>query len=104
MQRQQRQRQLNTGTTTSTTTSDSESAITAASFPRTLRLRGESQSHVATVGDSPRIEMPEQEAEDGPASRRVRWDENVVNNEGMGKKSSKGCWLCYPACVTNLTH
>lgn len=91
MQLQQRQRRLNTGTTTSTTTSDSESAINAASFPRTLRLRGESQSHVVTVGDSARTETPEQEAEEESASRRVRWDENVVNNEGMGKKSSKGC-------------
>lgn len=92
MPRQQRQRQLNTGTTTSTTTSDSESAINAASFPRTLRLRGESQSHAVTVGDRSRTETPAQEeAEESSASRRVRWDENVVNNEGMGKKSSKGC-------------
>lgn len=44
-----------------------------------------------TVGDSARTETPEQEAEEESASRRVRWDENVVNNEGMGKKSSKGC-------------
>lgn len=91
MQRQQRQRQLDTGTTTSTTTSDSESAINAASFPRVLRLRGESQSHAATAGENARTETPEQEAQDGSASRRVKWDENVINNEGMGKKSSKGC-------------
>ena len=96
MQRQQRQRQrqpnTGTGTTTSTTTSDSESALNAASFPRTLRLRGESQSHVHTGGDGTRLEVQggEQEAAEGSASRRVRWDENVVNNEGMGKKSSKG--------------
>lgn len=43
-----------------------------------------------TVGDRARTETPEEEAEASSASRRVRWDENVVNNEGMGKKSSKG--------------
>lgn len=30
---------------------------------------------------------------------RVRWDENVVDNEGMGKKSSKGTLLLPSATV-----
>lgn len=30
---------------------------------------------------------------------RVRWDENVVDNEGMGKKSSKGTLLLPSAIV-----
>lgn len=46
------------------------------SFPTggTLRLRGEGQA-----GES--------------SQRRIRWAENVVNNEGMGKKKSKICCI-----------
>lgn len=32
-------------------------------------------------------------AHDRSRGPRVRWDENVVDNEGMGKKSSKGTFL-----------
>lgn len=41
----------------------------------TLRLRAE--------------DTPDTTAEPSP-SRRIRWSEDVVDNEGMGKKSSKG--------------
>lgn len=41
-------------------------------IPTTLRLRAE--------------EAPEATS----SSRRIRWSEDVVDNEGMGKKSSKG--------------
>ncbi|PLB54315.1 hypothetical protein P170DRAFT_13957 [Aspergillus steynii IBT 23096] len=30
---------------------------------------------------------------DGSTSRRIRWSEDVVDNEGMGKKSSKVCCI-----------
>ena len=42
----------------------------------TLRLRGE-----------------EQHNQEKPPARRIRWAENVVNNEGMGKRSSKVCCI-----------
>jgi hypothetical protein len=55
------------------------------SLPGTLRLRGE---------DAPSV-SPEPSS-----SRRIRWSEDVVDNEGMGKKSSKGesysVLLAYP--------
>lgn len=72
-QRQRSQRYANGGGTVS-------SVHTATEEPATLRLRGESQ---ATDTES---------SQEQSASRRVRWDESVVNNEGMGKKSSKGKW------------
>jgi len=32
----------------------------------------------------------------GPVeNRRVRWDADVIDNEGMGKKSSKGLFHCF---------
>ncbi|KAJ6112602.1 Type 1 phosphatases regulator ypi1 [Penicillium capsulatum] len=43
-------------------------------LPRTLRLRGD---------ETPGTNEP------SPA-RHIRWSEDVVDNEGMGKKSSKG--------------
>lgn len=36
-------------------------------------------------------------AHDRSRGPRVRWDENVVDNEGMGKKSSKGTPLAPPS-------
>ncbi|KAK2753945.1 Type 1 phosphatases regulator ypi1 [Arachnomyces sp. PD_36] len=48
----------------------------------TLRLRGE---HLPTQQDS---------TEQGPSSsRRIRWAEDVVDNEGLGRKSSKVCCI-----------
>lgn len=45
----------------------------------TLRLRADDSTATSSnVGN-----------EDVP-SRRIRWDEDVVDNEGMGKKKSKG--------------
>ena len=54
---------------------------TESSVPRVtgmLRLRGE-----PTQGD---LDSEERE----PRGRQIRWAEDVVNNEGLGKKSSKG--------------
>lgn len=54
----------------------------------TLRLRGEDTSDSVAARPSSR--------------RRIRWSEDVVNNEGMGRKSSKGvffvgaCLQCEP--------
>ncbi|KAL4946182.1 hypothetical protein BDV06DRAFT_151673 [Aspergillus oleicola] len=44
----------------------------------TLRLRAEGE---ASAGDN------------GTPARRIRWSEDVVDNEGMGKKSSKVCCI-----------
>ena len=44
----------------------------------TLRLRAEESPSTSTNGAEP------------SQSRRIRWSEDVVDNEGMGKKSSKG--------------
>ncbi|KAJ5160639.1 uncharacterized protein N7482_007643 [Penicillium canariense] len=48
----------------------------------TLRLRGEDTQSTT--------------AEPSPA-RRIRWSEDVVDNEGMGKKSSKVCCIYHKA-------
>ncbi|KAJ5587944.1 uncharacterized protein N7459_003709, partial [Penicillium hispanicum] len=45
----------------------------------TLRLRGEDST--TTTGEP-------------SAARRIRWSEDVVDNEGMGKKSSKAWVVC----------
>lgn len=47
-------------------------------IPGTLRLRGE--DHIASSNIS----------NEGVSSRHIRWSEDVVDNEGMGKKRSKG--------------
>jgi hypothetical protein len=47
-----------------------------ARVPATLRLRAE--------------QAPTNTREATSSSRRIRWSEDVVDNEGMGKKSSKG--------------
>ncbi|KAJ5667543.1 Type 1 phosphatases regulator ypi1 [Penicillium longicatenatum] len=52
------------------------------SLSGTLRLRGE---------DAPSV-SPEPSS-----SRRIRWSEDVVDNEGMGKKSSKVCCIYHKA-------
>lgn len=46
--------------------------------PATLRLR---------AADEPAANRPEMNE---GTSRRIRWSEDVIDNEGMGKKSSKG--------------
>lgn len=57
-----------------TTTESRDPSITR--LPVTLRLRAE--------------EVPADTREEPSSSRRIRWSEDVVDNEGMGKKSSKG--------------
>ncbi|KAJ6088279.1 hypothetical protein N7486_009540 [Penicillium sp. IBT 16267x] len=58
------------------------------SLPGTLRLRGE---------DAPNV-TPEPSG-----SRRIRWSEDVVDNEGMGKKSSKEITLTPSQCAVSTT-
>ncbi|KKK20010.1 hypothetical protein P175DRAFT_0473233 [Aspergillus ochraceoroseus IBT 24754] len=50
----------------------------------TLRLRAE---------DAP----PPPVSQDEAPSRRIRWSEDVIDNEGMGKKSSKVCCIYHKA-------
>lgn len=44
----------------------------------TLRLRGEDNAWVSNTN------------REEPSTRHIRWSEDVIDNEGMGKKSSKG--------------
>ncbi|GKZ82536.1 type 1 phosphatases regulator ypi1 [Aspergillus niger] len=53
----------------------------AVPVPATLRLRG------ADEPAANRLELNEGN------SRRIRWSEDVIDNEGMGKKSSKVCCI-----------
>ncbi|KAJ5689775.1 hypothetical protein N7462_004167 [Penicillium macrosclerotiorum] len=48
----------------------------------TLRLRGDDNTAAAN---------------DSSSSRHIRWSEDVVDNEGMGKKSSKVCCIYHKA-------
>ncbi|CEJ59063.1 hypothetical protein PMG11_07699 [Penicillium brasilianum] len=64
----------------STTETSSESSTLR--LTGTLRLRAEDTSDTT--------------AEPSPA-RRIRWSEDVVDNEGMGKKSSKVCCIYHKA-------
>ncbi|OOQ86175.1 hypothetical protein PEBR_22274 [Penicillium brasilianum] len=68
----------------STTETSSESSTLR--LTGTLRLRAE--------------DTPDTTAEPSPA-RRIRWSEDVVDNEGMGKKSSKGK---HPLSPRNPSH
>jgi protein phosphatase 1 regulatory subunit 11 len=63
------------------TTTETAQESLAARIPATLRLRAE--------------EAPTDTREDTSSSRRIRWSEDVVDNEGMGRKSSKGMYLIY---------
>ena len=58
------------------TTTETSRESSTVRLPATLRLRGEEDSTTSTREPS--------------SSRRIRWSEDVVDNEGMGKKSSKG--------------
>ncbi|KAJ6004076.1 hypothetical protein N7522_005721 [Penicillium canescens] len=65
------------------TTTESSRDSSTARVPATLRLRAE--------------EAPTNTREETSASRRIRWSEDVVDNEGMGKKSSKVCCIYHKA-------
>lgn len=60
-----------------------------------------SPSASATVTTTPLVILPESRAPDGTLrlrggpieDRRVKWDDGVIDNEGMGKKSSKGVFF-----------
>ncbi|KAJ5297998.1 hypothetical protein PENANT_c012G03179 [Penicillium antarcticum] len=64
-----------------TTESSRDSSIDR--FPTTLRLRAE--------------EAPTNTREETSSGRRIRWSDDVVDNEGMGKKSSKVCCIYHKA-------
>ncbi|KAJ5951449.1 uncharacterized protein N7479_009862 [Penicillium vulpinum] len=64
---------------TTTETSDSSTSH----IPTTLRLRAE--------------EAPTDTSEETSSSRRIRWSDDVVDNEGMGRKSSKVCCIYHKA-------
>ncbi|KAJ5583693.1 hypothetical protein N7535_002313 [Penicillium sp. DV-2018c] len=55
----------------------------SARLPATLRLRAEG--------------APTHTGDETSSSRRIRWSEDVVDNEGMGKKSSKVCCIYHKA-------
>ncbi|KAJ5458940.1 hypothetical protein N7530_010884 [Penicillium desertorum] len=65
------------------TTTESPQDSPTAHIPTTLRLRAE--------------EAPTDTSEATSSSRRIRWSEDVVDNEGMGKKSSKVCCIYHKA-------
>lgn len=71
------------------TTTESSQDSSTARIPTTLRLRAE--------------EAPTDTSEATSSSRRIRWSEDVVDNEGMGKKSSKGMDLIYLFLSTLIT-
>lgn len=72
---------------------DNQSAIRISG---TLRLRGEDNSTSSGINNE---SIP---------NRHIRWSEDVVDNEGMGKKSSKGddlffflsYFYCTRACIS----
>ena len=68
------------------TTTESPQDSSTVHIPTTLRLRAE--------------EAPTDTSEATSPSRRIRWSEDVVDNEGMGKKSSKGMDLI---CLFSFT-
>jgi hypothetical protein len=68
MSQRQQQQSAAPATTTQTTTQTSPAQQPTTQAPRTLRLRGR---HTST-------------------GRSVQWAEDVVDNEGLGRKSSKG--------------
>ncbi|KAJ5159217.1 uncharacterized protein N7500_008868 [Penicillium coprophilum] len=65
-----------------TATETAQDSLTAR-IPATLRLRAE--------------EAPTDTSEETSSSRRIRWSEDVVDNEGLGKKSSKVCCIYHKA-------
>jgi Protein phosphatase inhibitor. len=63
------------------------------SFQTTAVSSQDSTAHIPTL--RLRAEAPTDTSEATSSSRRIRWSEDVVDNEGMGKKSSKGMDLFY---------
>jgi len=75
-------------TLTSSTQVDSTSELSQTSsitqvVTGTLRLRGERLANSTT----------QQQEEQRASGRRIRWGEDVIDNEGMGKKNSKVCCI-----------
>jgi len=75
-------------TLTSSTQVDSASELSQTSsitqvVTGTLRLRGERLANSTT----------QQQGEQRASGRRIRWGEDVIDNEGMGKKNSKVCCI-----------
>ena len=70
------QRESGVHASATTTTTGTPSGSPSQSAQATLYLRGQATSD-----------------HDDRSKRRIRWAEDVVNNEGMGKKSSKVCCI-----------
>lgn len=77
-------------TTTITTLEQEESAdVGSSSIERSQDARNEttpSAPHVLTVRSQPRVEATQ-------SRDSVRWSDDVVDNENMGKKKSKKCCI-----------
>ncbi|KAJ5589514.1 hypothetical protein N7537_012192 [Penicillium hordei] len=65
------------------------------SFQTTAVSSQDSTAHIPTL--RLRAEAPTDTSEATSSSRRIRWSEDVVDNEGMGKKSSKVCCIYHKA-------
>lgn len=70
--------------------------------PQTPQTTTESQEETVPISTTLRLRA-EEAPEATSSSRRIRWSEDVVDNEGMGKKSSKGSILYLPTKDHNLT-
>ncbi|CAG8188331.1 unnamed protein product [Penicillium olsonii] len=60
--------------------------------PQTPQTTTESQEETVPISTTLRLRA-EEAPEATSSSRRIRWSEDVVDNEGMGKKSSKVCCI-----------
>ncbi|KAJ5186671.1 hypothetical protein N7449_011435 [Penicillium cf. viridicatum] len=66
------------------------------SFRTTTESSQDSTTHIPTLRLRAE-EAPTDTSEATSSSRRIRWSEDVVDNEGMGKKSSKVCCIYHKA-------
>ncbi|CAG7919976.1 unnamed protein product [Penicillium olsonii] len=64
--------------------------------PQTPQTTTESQEETVPISTTLRLRA-EEAPEATSSSRRIRWSEDVVDNEGMGKKSSKVCCIYHKA-------
>ena len=82
-----------TGSATQTLTSTSPRSSTSPD-PLVLRLRGQhnARRHVNTQEENTEVDG---EATEGSTKRRrgIKWADDVVDNEGLGRKSSKVCCI-----------
>ncbi|CAN8103530.1 unnamed protein product [Discula destructiva] len=72
-------------------TAGGSQATTRTAEPATTGSRTETATTTRAQPQGPNLTLTG--AHDRSRGPRVRWDENVVDNEGMGKKSSKVCCI-----------